>query len=115
MPADPVGEAGGAGLGGGEAGDGVHGHGAPPPAGKWPDAAGDADGLGGVGEVQASHGGGLQAADLDPAVPAVAGWSETGTWRQGRVASWWCRVGWLALTIRTSAACLWVTSQSACA
>jgi hypothetical protein len=34
---------------------------------------GDADGLGGVGEVQASHGGGLQAADLGAAVAAVAG------------------------------------------
>jgi hypothetical protein len=61
------------GLGGGEAGDGIDRHGPPPPAGEQPDAAGDADRLGGVGEVQASHGGDLQAADLGPAVAAVAG------------------------------------------
>jgi hypothetical protein len=68
-----VGQAGGVGLGGGEVGDRVHDHGPPPPAGKRPDSAGDADRLGGVGEVQASDGGDLQAADLGPAVAAVAG------------------------------------------
>ena len=60
-------------MGGGEAGDRVHRHGAPAPAGKRPDPAGDAEGLGGVGEVQARHGGDLEPAELDPAVPAVAG------------------------------------------
>jgi hypothetical protein len=40
---------------------------------QGPDPAGDADRLGGVGEVQASHGGDLQAAEFDPAVAAVAG------------------------------------------
>src|SRR6266487_5814827 len=59
VPADPVGEAGGACLGGGEVGDGVHGHGAPAAAAQGPDPAGDADRLGGVGEVQAGDGGGL--------------------------------------------------------
>ena len=73
MPADPVGQAGGACLGGGEAGDRVHGHGAPPLAAQGPDLAGDAQRLGGVGEVQAGDGGDLQAAGLDPAVAAVAG------------------------------------------
>jgi hypothetical protein len=70
---DPVGQGGRACLGGGEAGDRVYGHGPPAAAGKRPDAAGDAQGLGGVGEVQAGDGGGLEAADLDPAVAAVAG------------------------------------------
>jgi hypothetical protein len=37
------------------------------------DPAGDADRLGGVGEVQASDGGDLEAADLQACVPAVAG------------------------------------------
>jgi hypothetical protein len=69
-----VGEAGGVGLGGGEVGDRVGGHGAPPPAGKRPDSAGDADRLGGVGEVEASDVGDLQAADLGAAV--------TSAWRQ---------------------------------
>jgi hypothetical protein len=73
VAADVVGQAGGACLGGVQVGDGVHGHGPPPVAGKWPDSAGDADGLGGVGEVQASDRGDLQVADLDPAVAAVAG------------------------------------------
>jgi len=73
VTSDPVGEAGGAGRGGGKAGDRVDGHGAPAPAGKRPDPAGDADRLGGVGEVQAGNGGDLQAAGLDPAVAAVAG------------------------------------------
>ena len=75
MPADPVGEAGGACLGGVQVGDGVHGHGAPLVAGERPDPAGAADRLGGVGEVQvqASDGGCLQAADLYACVAAVAG------------------------------------------
>src|SRR5918993_6052458 len=49
LPADPVGQAGEAGLGGGEANEGVHGHGAPPPSGKRPDSAGGPPRLGGVG------------------------------------------------------------------
>jgi hypothetical protein len=73
MPSEVVGQAGGAGLRGGAAGDRVHGHGAPLVAGKRPDPAGAADRLGGVGEVQASHGGCLQAAALGAAVAAVAG------------------------------------------
>src|SRR5215216_3644226 len=70
---NPVGQAGGAGLGAGEAGDRVHRHGPPAAAVQGPDPAGDADRLGGVGEVQASDGGDLQAAELDVAVAAVAG------------------------------------------
>src|SRR5215203_1292602 len=73
VPSDPVGQAGGASLGGGEAGDRVDRHGPPPPPGQRPDPAGNAQGLGGVGEVQAGDGGDLQAAGLDPAVAAVAG------------------------------------------
>jgi hypothetical protein len=42
-------------------------------AGKRPDPAGDPQRLDGVGEVQTSHGGGLQATDLGPTMAAVAG------------------------------------------
>jgi hypothetical protein len=45
VAADVVGQAGGACLGGGEASDRVHGHGAPAPAAQGPDAAGDPQGL----------------------------------------------------------------------
>ena len=40
---------------------------------QGPDPSGDAQRLGGVGEVQASDGGDLEAAGLDAAVAAVAG------------------------------------------
>jgi hypothetical protein len=73
VPPEPVGQAGGAGLGGGEVGDRVHGHGPPAQLVERADPAGDPQGLGGVGEVQAGDGGDLQAAGLDPAVAAVAG------------------------------------------
>src|SRR6266511_176947 len=73
VAADPVGQAGGVGLGGGEVGDGVDRHGPPAAASQGPDPAGDADSLGGVREVQASNGGDLQAADLHAGVAAVAG------------------------------------------
>jgi hypothetical protein len=73
VPAYVVGEVGGAGLGGGEAGDRVDRHGPPPPVVQEPDPAGDADRLDGVGEVQASDGGDLEPAELDPAVAAVTG------------------------------------------
>jgi hypothetical protein len=66
-------QAGGGCLGGGEAGDGVDRDGPPALVAQAADPAGDADGLGGVGEVQARDGGDLQAADLDAAVAAVAG------------------------------------------
>jgi hypothetical protein len=46
VPSDPVGQAGGAGLGGGEAGDRVDGHHAPAAAVQGPDLAGDANRLG---------------------------------------------------------------------
>jgi len=64
VPADPVGEAGGACLGGGEASDGVDGHGPPAAAAERPGPAGDPQRLGGVGEVEAGNGGDLQAAGL---------------------------------------------------
>jgi hypothetical protein len=64
VAAYPVGQAGGVGLGGGEAGDRIHRHGAPAAAAKRADPAGDPQGLGGVGEVQAGDGGDLQAAGL---------------------------------------------------
>jgi hypothetical protein len=70
---DPVGQPGGVGLGGAEAGDRVGGHCAPAPAGKQPDPAGDPERLGGVGEAQASDRGDLQPAELHAAVAAVAG------------------------------------------
>jgi hypothetical protein len=73
VPSDPVGQARGMGLGGGEAGDRVHRHGASAAAAQGAHPTGDADRLGGVGEVQASHGGDLEAADLHACVPAVAG------------------------------------------
>jgi hypothetical protein len=73
VPAYVVGEVGGAGLGGGEAGDRVDRHGPPPSVVQEPDPAGDADRLGGVGEVQASDGGDLEPAELDPAMAAVTG------------------------------------------
>jgi hypothetical protein len=72
VPAHVVGQAGRTGLGGGEAGEGVHRHGAPALAAKRPSPAGDAQRLGGVGEVEAGDGGDLQAAGLGAAVAAVA-------------------------------------------
>ena len=87
------------GLSGGEAGDRVHGHGTPAAAAQGADPAGDPERLGGVGEVQAGDGGDLQAANLGAAVAAVAGVVGNGDSGHGRVVSWWCRLGWLALTI----------------
>jgi hypothetical protein len=73
VSAEVVGEAGRAGLSRGEAGDRVHGHGPPAPAGKRSDPAGDSQGLDGVGEAQAGDGGDLEGAHLDAAVALVAG------------------------------------------
>jgi hypothetical protein len=73
VSADVAGELPGCGLGGGQAGHGVDGDGAPSSAGKVADAAGELDGLGGMREAQATHDGDLQGADLDPAVALVAG------------------------------------------
>jgi hypothetical protein len=66
-------KAGKVGLGGGEAGDGVHGHGAPAAAAKGADPAGDPQGLCGMGEVQAGDGGDLQAAGLGTTVATGVG------------------------------------------
>jgi hypothetical protein len=73
VAAHVVGQAGGACLGGGEAGDRVHRHGPPAQLVERADPAGDPQSLGGVGEVQAGDGGDLQAAGLGAAVAAVAG------------------------------------------
>jgi hypothetical protein len=83
VPTEVAGELPGCGLAGGQAGHSVDGDGAPSSAGKVADAAGDLDGLGGVREAQASHGGDLQGADLDPTVALVAG-----PIQQGFVAPW---------------------------
>ena len=73
VPADVVGQAGRAGLGEGEAGDRIDRHGPPPPGPKLADLAGDLDDLGGVREPEAVDGDGLEGAQLDAAVAAVAG------------------------------------------
>src|SRR5215217_3449304 len=73
MPADEVGQPGGAGLGEGEAGDGVDDHGPPPSGAEVSDLAGDLDDLGGVREPEVVHGDGFEGAQLDAAVAAVAG------------------------------------------
>jgi hypothetical protein len=73
MPPDEVGEAGGAGLGEGEAGDRIDDHGPPPSGAKLVDLAGDLDDLRDVREAEVVDGDGLEGAQLDPAVRLVAG------------------------------------------
>jgi len=73
VPADEVGQPGGAGLGVGEAGDRVDDHGAPSAGAKVADLAGDLQDLGGVREAEVVDGDGLEGAQLDPAVRLVAG------------------------------------------
>jgi len=51
---------------------------------QGPDPAGDAQRLGGVGEVQAGDGGDLQPAEFDRAVATVADAVSDGMSRQGR-------------------------------
>jgi hypothetical protein len=74
VAADPLGELGGGGLAGGQAGDRVDGDGPPLLAsGQGPDPAGDAECLRGVGEAEPGRdGGGLEGAVLLTAVAAVA-------------------------------------------
>ena len=62
-----------AGLGVDEAGDRVDGHGPPPPPAKVAGLAGDLEDLGGVGEPEPGDRDGLEGAQLDPPVGAVAG------------------------------------------
>jgi hypothetical protein len=111
---DPVGQPGGAGLGGGEVSDRVDGHGALYPVVQGPDPAGDPDGLGGVGEVQASDGGDLQAAELDPAVAAVAGAVGNQEVAPGQDLELLVQGGLVGLHDQQVGGVLWVTSQSAC-
>ena len=89
-----------AGLGGGQRGDRVDGLAGPFLLAADPAAAHDLDGLGGVREGQpGGHGGDLHDTALVAAVAALAGVMATGTWRQGRAASWAYRPGWLRLTV----------------
>jgi hypothetical protein len=73
VPTQPAGQLRGAGRAQGQAGDGVHGDGAPAAAARRADAADDLDRLGGVGKAQAGDGGDLQGSDLDAAVAMLAG------------------------------------------
>jgi hypothetical protein len=100
VPSDEVGEAGGAGLGVGEAGDRVDGHGREPPGAGLQVAglAGDLEDLGGVGEPEAVDGDGLEDAVLDAAVAAVAGAVQLGDAVPGQALAAVQQVGWLALT-----------------
>jgi hypothetical protein len=73
VPAQQVGEPGGAGLGMGQAGDRVDDHHPPPPGAKLTDLAGHLDDLRGVWEPEPAHRDCLEVAQLNPAVRAVAG------------------------------------------
>jgi hypothetical protein len=86
------------GLGGGEAGDGMDGHGASAAAAKGADPSGGPQSLDGVGEVQAGDGGDLQAAGLDPAVAAVVGGVGDGDVAPRQHLELLVERGWLALT-----------------
>ena len=74
VPPDEVGQAGGAGLGVGEAGDRVDGHGLEPPKAGLQVAggAGDLEDLGGVREPKVVDRDRLEGPDLNPAVATVA-------------------------------------------
>jgi hypothetical protein len=73
VAADPSGELCGGGLAGGQAGDGVDGEGPPLLAVRQgPDPAGDAEGLGGVGEAEpGGDGGGFKRSVFFAAMPAA--------------------------------------------
>jgi hypothetical protein len=73
VPAQQVGQAGGAGLLDGQAGDRIHDHGLPPVGVQVAPFAGDLDDLGGVREPEVADRGRVEAAQLDAAVAAVAG------------------------------------------
>ena len=104
MTADPGGELGRGGLVGVQAGDGVDGDGPPPPAVQGADAAGEADGLGGVREGQpGGDGDGLEGAVLVAAVAAVvlAGGPDRDR-RQGSRLICAYRPGWFFFTKRAT-------------
>jgi hypothetical protein len=73
VPAQVVGEPGGAGLGEGAAGDRLDSHRPPPPGGYVAGLAGDLEDLRGVREAEEVHGDSLERAQLHAAVGAVAG------------------------------------------
>ena len=99
MPTDEVGEPGGAGLSVGKAGDRVHGHRLPSPTAQAADPAGDLDDLGGVRESEPADRDGLEGAQLNSAVRAVAGAVQDGNMLPGQADATVQRVGWLALTV----------------
>jgi hypothetical protein len=70
---DEIGQPGGAGLGVGEAGEGVGDHGPPPAGAKVAGLADDLQDLGGVRDAEVVDGDGLEGAQLDPAVGLVTG------------------------------------------
>jgi len=86
VPTDEVGQAGGAGLGVGEAGDGLDRHGRAPPGmvAQVAGGAGDLEDLGGVGEPEMVDRDGLEGAELDAAVAAVAGAVQLGDQAPGK-------------------------------
>jgi hypothetical protein len=98
VPTEQVGQPGGAGLLEGEAGDRIDDHGPPPPGPKLASPAGDLDDLRGVQDLEVVDGDGLEGAQLNAAVAAVAGVVSEGTRCQGRRAQRSSSVGWLALT-----------------
>jgi hypothetical protein len=69
----PRSQLGGAGRAEGQAGDRVHGDGAPAAAAGRADTAGGLDPLGGVRKAQAGHGRDLQGPDLDPPMAMITG------------------------------------------
>lgn len=110
---DVVGQAGGAGLEVGEAGERIHRHGSPASAAQAPSAASDAKRLGGVREAQPGDGGDLEAADLAAAMHPGMGLSNT--WQipaisyieHCQIGGCWIRVGpqiesWIGYTAEQS-------------
>jgi hypothetical protein len=102
VAADPCSELGGGSLTGVQAGDRVDGDGAPfLLAGKGPDAAGEADGLGGVREGDPRRDRcDLEGAVLLAAVPAVVLLAASGDVPPGQVLTWAYRPGWFFFTTR---------------
>ena len=102
VAADPFSELGRDSLAGVQAGDRVDGEGAPfLLAAQGPDAAGEADGLGGVREGDPRRDGrDLEGPVLLAAVPAVAVLAASGDVSSGEVLTWAYRPGWFFFTTR---------------
>ncbi|MGW3607111.1 hypothetical protein [Micromonospora sp. NPDC005161] len=102
MSAQPVGQVGGAGLGGGQVRDRVDGDGGPAAGGQVEPAAADPQGLNGVWEVQGERPGArdrLQAADVVAAVAAFAGLVLDRDLRPGQGLSCRYKRGWFFFTV----------------